>query len=149
MRLSVRRTKTVRRWSSTVAASPQCRLCTAFGSRALSPSMAKTVCRWSSRRRRLLPTGPCFCCGSTMPARRRSNPHVLTVFGKCGHLCGSRPRFLDMVVCDYCTRDAVAKDPYHDEVWVEIRRGQSPVLRKLPKPRPDNGRHQKETLFEV
>ena len=57
------------------------------------------------------------------------------MYGKCGHLCSLVPRFLDMVICDFCTRDAIENDPEAEEVWVEIRKKESPVLRKLPKPR--------------
>lgn len=40
-----------------------------------------------------------------------------------------------MVICEYCTRDARENDPGAQIVWVEIRKGESGVLRKLPKPR--------------
>src|SRR5439155_25690897 len=69
--------------------------------------------------------------------RRRSNPYVETVHGKCGHICGISPRFLDMVICDYCTRDVRKEDPSADEVWVPIRKGETTVKRKLSKPKVD------------
>lgn len=47
------------------------------------------------------------------------------------------PRFLDMVICDFCTRDARKLDHDCDDVWTEIRKKEAPVLRKLPKPRTD------------
>src|ERR1700743_3833188 len=84
-----------------------------------------------------------------MPRQRR-NPRIETVYGKCGHLCSVVPRFLDMVVCDYCTRDAVQRDPGHDEVWVEIRRKETVVMRRLPKPRIDKRAPGKtQPLFDV
>lgn len=71
------------------------------------------------------------------------------MYGKCGHLCSLVPRFLDMVVCDYCTRDAMRLDSGSDEVWVEIRKQESPVLRKLPKPRTKYGPEKTIPLFDV
>jgi hypothetical protein len=75
---------------------------------------------------------------------------VETVSGKCGHLCSLSPRFLDLVICEYCTRDAREEDPEHKPVWVPIRKGETVVRRKLPTPRINKNAPGKTIpLFEV
>lgn len=65
-------------------------------------------------------------------------------------MCSVCPRFLNMVICEYCTRDAREKDPKCDPVWVEIRPRESVVLRKLPKPRVrKNDNENQAILFKV